>query len=59
MLGKVHPAEKLTFKQSPGGKMWVFGRKTCEGVEMVSAKALRQECVGDIRGAARRPMSWS
>lgn len=38
--------------------MWVFGRG-CEEVEMVSAKALRQDCVRDIRGAARRPMSWS
>lgn len=38
-------------------KMWVFGRKTCKGVEMVSAKALRQEPVGDIRGTARRPVA--
>lgn len=37
-------------------KMWLIGRKMCKGVETTSAKALRQECAGDIRGTARRPL---
>lgn len=37
-------------------KMWFWGRKMCKGVETASAKVLRQECAGDIRGIAWRPV---
>ena len=68
MLGKESLGEKLTCKQSPEGNEgvtdvalwggWGAERRMYKAVETASAKALRQECVGD-RGQQGGLWGWS